>query len=200
MIFAILPKANEEELLTKLECTRTFLDIKAWCRQKAQNLRTRELSGFTRRLTGSSSHFKATWSERMAMANDHRIDDQGQGAQGEPLPPLKPLPEESAPACAQKLIAAVRQPGTKPPPKPTGVRPPRPTNTSPRVPRGFKFVGSWHCKDPDHTRSGGRDGNGKKCPKFADILKKANPGIVDRKEMTLPASCLGAYEKALLAA
>ena len=174
MILAIVPKAYEEELLTKPECTQNYLDIMASCRQKAQILRTRELSDFTRRLAGSTSRVTSL----AATANDHSTDTQSNS-----LPPLKPLPAESAPPWAQELLAAVRQPGTKPPTKPTGVRPPRPANTNPRVPAGFKFVGCWHCKDPDHTRSGGRDGKGKKCPEFADILKKANPGIVDRRKM-----------------
>ena len=41
---------------------------------------------------------------------------------------------------------------------------------------------------------------GRKCPEFAELLKKANPGIVDRKKMKLPASYQGAYERALIAA
>ena len=72
MILAIIPKAY-----------RSYLDIIAWCKQKTQILRTRELSDFTRRPTGSSGYVKATWGERMAMANDHRIDDQGNDAHGE---------------------------------------------------------------------------------------------------------------------
>ena len=62
-------------------------------------------------------------------------------------------------------------------------------------------MGCWHCKDTDHTRSGGRDGKGKKCPEFAELLKKANPGIVDvLLLMKLPTSYMGAHEKALIAA
>ena len=88
MILAIIPKAYEEELLTKPECTRDYLDIIAWCRQKTQILRTRELSDFTRRPSGSSSRVTAL----AATAKDHSTD-----AQGDSLPPLKPLPEGSAP-------------------------------------------------------------------------------------------------------
>ena len=40
MILTIFPKAYEEELLDKPECTRSYLDIIALCRQKTQILRT----------------------------------------------------------------------------------------------------------------------------------------------------------------
>jgi hypothetical protein len=95
MIPAIVPKAYEEELLTKPECTRNDLDIIAWCRQKTQILRTRELSDFTRRLSGSSSRVTAL----AATAKDHSTD-----AQGDSLPPLKPLPMESAPSWGRSYL------------------------------------------------------------------------------------------------
>ena len=59
MILAIIPKAYEEELLTKPEFTTNYHAIIAWCRQKTQILRTRELSDYTRRPAGSSSRVTA---------------------------------------------------------------------------------------------------------------------------------------------
>ena len=42
MVFAIIPKSYEEELLTKPEHCKTYMDIIKWCRQKTTILRTKE--------------------------------------------------------------------------------------------------------------------------------------------------------------
>ena len=119
MILAIVPKAYEQELLNKPECTRNYLGIMAWCRQKTQILRTRKLSDFTRRPTGSSSRVTSL----AATPNDH-----SNVAQGDSLPQLNPLP---APSWPLGILAAVSKPGTQPPPAKHKVdRPPRPAGSS----------------------------------------------------------------------
>ena len=99
---------------------------------------------------------------------------------------------------------ATKRGSTPPPPArrtgPGTERPARPQRQRVEIPKGFTFAGCWHCKGTDHTRTGGRDGKGKRCPEFDKLLKAANPGVSDRKKMKLPAGYMGAYEKALIAA
>ena len=108
---------------------------------------------------------------------------------------------------ARDIVAAIKsQPprSTPPPPKkPTGPGTERPKKTArapAKRPPGFTFAGCWHCKSPDPSRSGGRDGKGAKCLVFAKLLKEAIPGVTECKKMKLPAGYQGAYEKALIAA
>ena len=183
MVFAIIPKICEDELLTKPEYTQTYHDIIQWCRNKTQLLRTRELANFTRRPTGPSSR-----------ANTLRGSSHEDDAENIPVPVTPPRVEEEIPSCARDIIAAVRsQPSrqTPPPPKkPTGPGTERPKRTD-KAPAK---------RPPDHSRSGGRDGKGAKCPIFAKLLKDGNPGVTERKKMKVPAGYQGAYEKALISA
>ena len=58
----------------------------------------------------------------------------------------------------------------------------------------FFFEGCWHCgkEEPKHNRPN--------CLLFVSMLKRANPGVSDRKQMKLPDGYKGAYEKAREAA
>ena len=101
------------------------------------------------------------------------------------------------------IVAALResvgQTDVPPPPQIHAVqRPPKngarkdTRNKSPGA--KFLFKGCWHCgkEEPRHNRS--------TCPLFEAVLKKANPGISDRKQMKLPEGYKGAYERAREAA
>ena len=68
MVFSIIPKVFEDELLVKPEFTKTYHDIIKWCRQKCQIMRTRELADVTRGPTASSTHAKAM---RKRIDEDH---------------------------------------------------------------------------------------------------------------------------------
>ena len=194
MVFNIIPKTFEDELLTKPELTRSYHDIIKWCRQKCQILRTRELADFTRRPTGHSSHAKALRQQLPPMRGGW-LEEPGDE---DDSPTKEPSPSAEIPEWAKGIVAAFQASKAPPPPKPTGD--PRKKKQRAVIPAGFKFIGCWHCKSPDHSRSGGRDGKGQKCPLFAKLLKDANPGVTDRKKMRLPTGYMGAYEKALVAA
>ena len=198
MVFSIIPKTFEDDLLTKPEFTRSYHDIIKWCRQKCQILRTRELADFTRKPTGTSSHAKTlrTRLPQMKGGGAPELSDE------DPPPVEEEIPEEEVPAWAKGLLAAIKTSRVPPPPRPTGEPRKKSGNAKQRavIPSGFKFIGCWHCKSPDHSRSGGRDGKGAKCPLFAKLLRDSNPGVTDRKKMKLPANYQGAYEKALIAA
>ena len=56
MVFAIIPQFYEEELSTKPEHCKTYMDMIKWRRQKTTILRTRELADCTRNQPG---HAKA---------------------------------------------------------------------------------------------------------------------------------------------
>ena len=118
-----------------------------------------------------------------------------------------PAVEEPVPSWAKDIIAAMKS--VKPPPrKPNGPsterrargEKPKDKQNFPIRPPGFSFNGCWHCGSTEHTRSGGRDGKCAKCRGFTGVMKKANPGVTDRKKMKLPATYQGAYEKAPIAA
>ena len=203
MVMATIPKVLEDELMTKPEHTRSYQEIVAWCRTKCQVIRTRELADFTRRPGAPSSRVNALGQP------DTSEFDPFQASAGST--DMYPLPATAQQAVAQeppwvgKLLAAVRQPqrGRSPPKAPTGAGAQRPAKrgTTPiKRPEGFTFNGCWHCGDEGHSRSGGRDGKGKKCPLFAKYLQENNKGVTDRKKMKLPSTYQGKYEKALIAA
>ena len=203
MVMATIPKALEDELLTKPEHTRSYLDIVAWCRTKCQIIRTRELANFTRRPGNPSGRVNEVRSHAQQVWNEFDpIQVQAGSTDLYPMPTSAPAEE---PPWVNKLIAAVRQPprGRSPPKAQTGAaaqRPAKRSSTPIKRPEGFSFKGCWHCGDEDHTRSGGRDGKGKKCPLFAKYLQDHNKGVTDRKKMKLPSTYQGKYEKALIAA
>ena len=187
MIFAIIPKNYEDELLTKPEFCKDYHSIIKWCRMKTQILRTRELAELSRK----PHHAKALRGKKV-----EEEEDPAEEEEQPPAPPQKPVDE--VPPWAQALVAAVGR--ANPTKKPTRAEPKRKPRPRAVIPPGFTFEGCWHCKGKDHTRSGGRDGKGAKCPGFAKLMKDANPGITERRKMKLPTGYMGAYEKALIAA
>ena len=132
----------------------------------------------------------------MAMANDHRFDDQGHDAQGESLPPLRNQRQHGPRSYVQQ--SGSQAPSHHRNPLASDIRE-QPTRT-PESQLVSSLLAVGTAKTPTTRVVEVGDGKGKKCPEFADILKKASPGIVDRKKMKLPASYMGAYEKALVAA
>ena len=203
MVMATIPKALEDELLTKPEHTQSYQQIIAWCRTKCQIIRTRELADFTRRPGAPSSRVNA-----LGHPDTSEFDPLASGPAGSAdkytLPSTVQQEAAQEPPWVGKLIAAVKTQRGRSPPRPpspaAAKRPPKRSSTPIKRPEGFKFVGCWHCGDEDHTRSGGRDGKGKKCPLFAKYLQDHNKGVTDRKKMKLPSTYQGKYEKALIAA
>ena len=198
MVLNIIPKEFEDELLTKPEFTKTYLDIIKWCKMKSGIKRTRELSDFTRKGVyggpepSKTHHAKAVRGRDAAAADEEEVPAEGSGQEAAQEIPLwaKPLMDQMP-----GLLAAVQAR-----PKPKAARPKPKARPRAVIPAGFSFNGCWHCGATDHTRSGGRDGKGKKCPLFDKLLKDANPGVTNRRQMKLPAGYQGKYEKALIAA
>ena len=177
MALKLLPRELEDEAMEKSAVLGlfTYNDVIEWARNKTTLLRQKELSELHRKPV--ISHIKGLKHE--------------EPEEPVPVPPPPPAPhEEHVPAWAQEFVAALRAQ------KPPGQRRPRDEQRRAASPRGdkkkFIFIGCWHCKSDKHSR--------RNCPEFLDILKKANPGVVKREDMKLPANYEGAYEKARKAA
>ena len=143
MVFAILPKSYEEELLTKPEHCKTYMDIIKWCRQKTAILRTRELADFTRKPPG---HAKAL---RGKQHDDDHSDEESAAPDLGGRPSANIAPTEEIPAWARPRTAALT---TRPPPKkPTGTGTDRPASkpkSRAQIPAGLSFVDVGIARPP----------------------------------------------------
>ena len=193
MVLSIIPKNLEDEILDQGDDPkfRTYVDIIQWCKRKVITLRTKELSELSRKPPGAS---------RVNALRQH--DDEPNARTTDDTPP--PLSWEGM---KKEIVAVLResigqtnhQAPVSPPPQVHAV-----TREQRKGDKGkgrgkspstkFFFKGCWHCgkEEPKHNRQN--------CPLFEAILKRANPGVSDRKLMKLPDGYKGAYEKAREAA
>ena len=210
MLLKILPKSMEEEILDRgsKPDVRSYLDVIAWVKRKTTLARTKELSEHARKQPQSSAHRKSLQEQemdaRLAQAAfldrlDYGNNDEAPQIQhGQPTPTAAassttPVTTASLMAFKAEMIAAINA-------RPKAKAKARVRSPSPGRRARIQFEGCWHCGAKDHSRTGGRDGKGKKCPIFAKLLSDANPGVTDRKKMKLPVGYEGKYEKALKAA
>ena len=186
MVLSIIPKSLESEILDKAHLPEfnSYSSIIQFCRRRTNQSRTKELSEMARRPYGGSSHLKHLGYEdgdALSETNDRDPSHWNWSKMKEEIvAALRP----SVPAPPEPLtdVNALRQ---RADPK----RKPKP-GAGPK----FAFKGCWHCakEEAGHSR--------RNCPLFLEVLKRANPGVTERKLMKLPPGYKGAYEKAKEAA
>ena len=196
MMLSIIPKNLEDEILDEGDDPRfrTYTDIILWCKRKVITLRTKELSELSRKPIGASR-----------VNALRQIDDEPNTRATDNTPP-----QLSWEGMKKEIVAALRD-SVGQTNRPEPVPPPPQVHAVTREQRKgdkgkgrgkspgggtkFFFKGCWHCgKDTEPRR------NRQNCPLFEAILKRANPGVTDRKQMKLPDGYKGAYEKAREAA
>jgi hypothetical protein len=90
MVFSIIAKSYEDELLTKPEFCRSYTDIIKWCRMKTQIIRTRELAELSRK----PHHAEALRAQKVYDEDDDEILADPKRAPAAEAPPPPPKPED----------------------------------------------------------------------------------------------------------
>ena len=182
MVLGIIPKALEQQILDESHRPefRTHMGIIQFCRNRATQQRTKELSEIARR-PGSIRSLKGR------DADEYEPDGKGRNSGHMSWDKMK-----------EEIVAQLRSSidpdsSVPPPPEPfmAAIRTDRKAKPKPKAkPTKFMFKGCWHCgkEEQNHSR--------RNCPTFLDLLKKHNPGVSDRSQMKLPPGYKGAYERA----